>query len=499
MIVLAKNIMFQGTGSSVGKSLLTAAWCRILKEDGFSTAPFKSQNMALNSFVTKDGKEMGRAQVVQAEAAKIEPMVEMNPILLKPTSDKGSQVILNGKVHKNMVAEEYHTKKIEFKELVKDAYNKLDFGFEALVIEGAGSPAEINLRENDLVNMGLAEMVDAPVVLVGDIDRGGVFASIYGTIMLLEPHERERIKGFIINKFRGDVEILKPGIRMLEEKINIPCFGVVPYMDINIDDEDSVTTRFTKKVEGDLVVGIIKLPYISNFSDFTPLELERDLSVRYISHKDKIEDVDLIIIPGSKNTLKDMEYLHNSGIKEKLIKCHRKDIPIIGICGGYQMLGHEIIDPNNTESDLHRINGLSLLDIETVIEDSKETKQTIGKIVNEFKLSSNLVGESVTGYEIHMGKTKLFENAKPFIKLDNELMDGGVNVDGNVFGTYLHGIFENDNFRRSIIQSLKRKNGVKNDDEMFNYKEYKDKEYNKLADIARNNLDVDKLKEIMGL
>lgn len=496
---MAKNIMFQGTGSSVGKSLITAGLCRVLMEEGYKVAPFKSQNMALNSFVTEDGKEMGRAQVVQAEAAKIKPMVEMNPILLKPTSDVGSQVILNGKVYKNMTAEEYHKEKINLKSLVKEAYEKLSSAFNTIVIEGAGSPAEINLRENDLVNMGLANLVDAPVVLIGDIDRGGVFASIYGTIMLMEPEERNRIKGFVINKFRGDVDILMPGIKMLEEKIDIPCLGVIPYMNINIDDEDSLTTRFNRGGAGDITIGIIKLPYISNFSDFTPLEIEEGVNLRYISHKNEINDVDMIIIPGSKNTIMDMKYIFDSGMDKEIYRKHREGTPIIGICGGYQILGREIFDPSGIESPLQRINGLGLLNATTTIYDKKVTTQITGKFINNLELSRNKINDAVTGYEIHMGKTELFEGCIPAIQLENGNIDGAIAEDSMIFGTYLHGIFENDSFRHGIIGRLRQKKGITNDHEQLNYNELKEREYHKLGDNLKQHLDISRIKDIMGL
>lgn len=485
---MAKNIMIVGTGSSVGKSIVTAALCRIFKQDGYSISPFKSQNMALNSYVTENGEEMGRAQVVQAEAAEIEPMVEMNPILLKPTSDVGSQVILMGRVHRTLTASEYRKEVPNIKGIVKKAYNELNDKFDIVAIEGAGSPAEINLRENDIVNMGLAEMVDSPVILVGDIERGGVFASIYGTIMLLEPEERERIKGFIINKFRGDIEILNPGIKMLEEKINIPCIGVLPFTKLDIDDEDSVTTRFNKNVDNDVNIGVIKLPFVSNFSDFTPLEMERRVNVRYITKKEDFDNIDFLIIPGSKNTIKDMEYIIKSDLDKLIYKKHKEGIPIMGICGGYQMLGEEISDPLHIESNMDRINGLGLLSTKTVISEKKDTLRVSGK----------LNGESINGYEIHMGKTERF-NCKPFIELEGNRFDGAINDKGTVYGTYLHGIFENDNFRINIIEEILEKKGLEKDKDKTSFEEIKQGEYNKLADLTRTNLDMDKIKEIMGL
>ncbi|MTI46590.1 MAG: cobyric acid synthase [Firmicutes bacterium] len=491
--------MFQGTASSVGKSILAAAFCRIFKDEGYYTAPFKSQNMALNSFVTKDGKEMGRAQVVQAEAARIEPAVEMNPILLKPTSDVGSQVIVNGQVFKNMTAKDYFKSKPKFKNIILESYNRLDSNFDVIVLEGAGSPAEINLRENDIVNMGMAEMVNSPVILIGDIDKGGVFASIYGTIMLLEEKERERIKGFIINKFRGDVDILRPGIKMIEEKINKPCLGVIPYTDVQIDDEDSVTTRFDRDNSGEINIGVIKLPYMSNFTDFTPLEMEEDVRVKYISHPEELESFDLIIIPGSKNTIKDMEFIINSNIDKAIYRNHRDGVPIIGICGGYQMLGHEIIDPDCVESYSARINGLSLLDIKTTMLKDKKTIQTKGRFIAEVDFFNSGGEDFIHGYEIHMGETQILEDARYAIELDEGRMDGVVNKDGSVFGSYLHGIFDNDGFRKNIIKRIREKKGLEIKDSNLSYKDLKEREYDKLAKIVKENIDLNKIKEIMGL
>jgi adenosylcobyric acid synthase len=488
--------MFQGTASTVGKSILTAALCRILNDEGTSVAPFKSQNMALNSFVTEDGKEMGRAQVVQAEAARIKPTVEMNPILLKPTSDVGSQVILNGKIYKNMRAKDYFSTKASFKNHILKAYNKLKDQYDVIVLEGAGSPAEINLRENDIVNMGMAEMVDAPVVLIGDIDKGGVFASIYGTVMLLEPEERKRIKGYIINKFRGDVKILQPGIDMFYEKLQIPCLGVIPYKPLNIDDEDSVTERFDKQKDADIVIGVLKLPYMSNFTDFTVFELEDNVSVRYIKDYRDFIDIDLLIIPGSKNTIKDMEYIHNSSLKKGIYTVHRDNIPIVGICGGYQMLGEVITDEKGVETSINSINGLGLLEVKTEMEETKQTTQIKGNIISEVSFAKEAYNLVVSGYEIHMGTTRLTGDCESLIKLEDGRLDGAINNSKNVFGTYLHGIFDNDKLRKSVLTNIKIKKGIdcKND---IDYAKLKDKEYDKLAELVRNNIDLDKIKDII--
>lgn len=494
---MAKNLMILGTASTVGKSILTAAFCRIFKQEGLRTAPFKSQNMALNSYVTKDGKEMGRAQVVQAEAAGIEPMVEMNPILLKPTSDVGSQVILNGKVLKNMTAVEYYAMKNELKTEILKAYYTLDSMVDLIVMEGAGSPAEINLKEGDIVNVGMAEMVDAPIILVGDIDKGGVFASLYGTIMLLEPDERARIKGYIINKFRGDETILKPGIDMFYEKLPIPCLGVVPFMKMNIDDEDSVTTRFDQKSEKAVVIGVIRLPYMSNFTDFTVFDLEEDVSVKYIQDVPK-EEVDLIIIPGSKNTLKDMAYLVESGIAEYIYRAHRKNVPVIGVCGGYQMLGRTISDPFNVETSHFSTNGLGLLETETVMAKEKKTIRIQGQFEQDIAFADGVNTMAVEGYEIHMGVTQLLPGAKAAIRLEDGREDGAVNEEGNVFGTYLHGIFDNNNFRNAILNRIRELKGLEKTTKV-DYKMLKEIEYDKLADNVRKHVDLEQIKAIIGV
>ncbi|WP_201756809.1 cobyric acid synthase [Isachenkonia alkalipeptolytica] len=528
---MGKNIMFQGTGSSVGKSLLTAGLCRALFNRGYAVAPFKSQNMALNSFITKDGKEMGRAQVVQAEAAGIEPSVEMNPILLKPTSQVGSQVIIEGKVYGNLDAKAYQKEKVHLKKKVHRTYQSLSKKYEAVIIEGAGSPAEINLREHDLVNMGLAEMVDAPVILVGDIDRGGVFASIYGTVMLLEPQEQRRIKGFIINKFRGDVEILKPGIRMMEEKVGIPCLGVMPYDSFMIEDEDSVTNRFEEKAsqnkpdqgnalrenqDGSLSkvkIGVIKLPFISNFTDFLPLETEQEVLLTYIQDPKDCEDLDLLIIPGSKNTLHDRKFLIEKGFDERIYPQVKKGSLVMGICGGYQILGSTLRDDHQVESGIAEINGLGLLDIDTVMEKEKTTRQITGRspLFQQKIEGMSLKREFetiITGYEIHMGRTTRKEGTSPWISLEDGSFDGSIDEKNQIFGTYLHGIFENDDFRRDLIGHLKKKRILDTtegkdfisavEEAGSSFKELKNQEYNRLATMMEEYVDMDALLRVMG-
>lgn len=503
-----KSLMLQGTASSVGKSILTAALCRIFKEDGYSVAPFKSQNMALNSFITEEGLEMGRAQVVQAEASVRKPSVLMNPILLKPTTDKKCQVILNGKVYDNLSAMEYHNFKPKLKGLIKEAYEKLSLSHDIVVLEGAGSPAEINLRENDLVNMGMAEISDSPVIIVGDIDRGGVFASIYGTIMLLEEEERKRVKGIIINKFRGDVEILNPGIKMIEDLINIPVLGVVPYMHVQIEDEDSLAERFRKRErdDGEINVEVLYLPHVSNFTDFNVLETQDDVNLRYVMRGESIENPDILIIPGSKNTIEDLIYLRNSGLEEQILKLHKAGKMIVGICGGYQILGRVIKDPHGTESGIDEINGLGLLNTETLFEKNKTTTQIKGEVLKVNNgILKDIESHNLLGYEIHMGQTKILDDTSPFIKITKrledtvEVFDGAINKEGNVLGTYIHGIFDNINFTREILNKVRELKGLgKIESSIQSFEEFKEGEYQKLAKIVRNSIDVEKIYEIIN-
>jgi adenosylcobyric acid synthase len=463
--------------------------------------------MALNSFITKDGSEMGRAQVVQAEAAGIEPDVLMNPILLKPSTDKNAQVIVNGKILRNMSAVEYHEYKPELLKMVSETYHRLSNQNDVVVIEGAGSPAEINLRENDLVNMGMAEVADAPVVLVGDIDKGGVFASLYGTLKLLSKDEQDRIKGFIINKFRGDVEILKPGLKMLEDLTGKPVLGVVPYSDIRIEDEDSVTDRFKKDNfgEGKVNVEVLYLPHVSNFTDFDMFDIQEDVNLRYVMRNQSIGDPDILIIPGSKNTIEDLIYLKNSGLDEQILRLHKKGRLVIGICGGYQILGKNLKDPHHTESAIDEINGLGLLSVDTVFEEEKTTTQVEATVNGMKGLLEPLNGLSVKGYEIHMGVSTPCDGATNIINITKRLgqaidvMDGATTEAGNVFGTYIHGIFDDMEFTRSIINIIREKKGLgefKTDIE--SYADFKDREYNKLADIMRESIDMDAIYKIVN-
>ncbi|MBQ4234709.1 MAG: cobyric acid synthase, partial [Firmicutes bacterium] len=404
---MAKNIMIQGTMSNAGKSLIAAGLCRILRQDGLKAAPFKSQNMALNSFITRDGGEMGRAQVVQAEAAGIEPDVRMNPILLKPTTDVGSQVIVNGRVLGNMRAAEYFKKKKELIPDVMKAYESLASEYDVIVIEGAGSPAEINLKSDDIVNMGLAKMVDAPVLLVGDIDRGGVFAQLYGTIALLEEDERRRVKGTVINKFRGDVSILKPGLVMLEDLCKVPVAGVIPYTRVDIDDEDSLSERFERKGGTGLIdIAAIRLPRISNFTDLSPFERYEDVSLRYVSSLKDLGEPDMIIIPGTKSTIEDLKWLRQSGLEAAVMKAAARKTPVFGICGGFQMLGKSIKDPEHLEaSEVSEIAGMGILDTETCFCEEKTQTRTSGRFGSVEGIFRGLSGMYYEGYEIHMGRS----------------------------------------------------------------------------------------------
>lgn len=490
---MSKVIMIQGTMSNAGKSLLAAGLCRIFRQDGYRVAPFKSQNMALNSFATKEGLEMGRAQVVQAEAAGIEPMVCMNPILLKPTDDEGSQVIVNGRSIGNMKARDYFAFKTELIPVIKDAFRKLETMADIIVIEGAGSPAEINLKENDIVNMGLAEMVDAPVLLVGDIDRGGVFAQLLGTVMLLEESEKERVKGLIINKFRGDASLLDSGIVMLEEKGGIPVAGVVPYMDIKVEDEDSLSERLTSKKHGAIDIAVMRLPKISNFSDMDVFEQFPDVSVRYVGRADELGEPDLVIIPGSKSTIADLRWLRESGLEDEIKRCCSMDIPVFGICGGYQMLGEEVSDPEGVEGG-GSIEGLGLLPVATVLAGDKKTDQFEGKFGTAGGIFSDLSGLDIEGYEIHMGRTAMNSDMGSGHE-ETYFTSGKTGISsGNVYGTYIHGLFDRGEIAGTVVKALADKKGVKlSVDQASDHRAFKEKEYDRLADILRDSLDMDRV------
>lgn len=528
--------MIQGTMSNAGKSFLAAGLCRIFKQDGLRTAPFKSQNMALNSYITRDGLEMGRAQVMQAEAAGIEPEAAMNPILLKPTSNMGSQLIVNGEVRGNYPAAEYFKMKKSLIPDIMDAYNSLASRFDVIVVEGAGSPAEINLRENDIVNMGLAEMLDAPVLLAGDIDRGGVFAQLYGTAALLTEAEQKRIRAFVINKFRGDKEILKPGLSMLYERIRIPFAGVIPYMDVDVDDEDSLSERLTEKHgTGPLLdrsghaafakISVIRLPRISNFTDFNALERLPGIALSYVSRPEELTGSDLIILPGTKNTMGDLKWLRQNGLEAVITRMAGKGIPVIGVCGGFQMLGTSLSDPHGVEEG-GTMRGMELLPIRTIFAEKKTRTRVNGTAAG---FSNDGVPVKINGYEIHMGET-IRDGGQPFswiqyengeniaamatdsdarsgYKTDsnpNGTPAGGKEdgcISGNVFGTYVHGVFDTEEMQHAIRYFLAERKGVRpetyENGETFSMAKYKEEQYDKMAKIIRENLDMDMIYRIL--
>ena len=482
---MAKSLMIQGTCSNAGKSLLTAGLLRIFTQDGYNCAPFKSQNMALNSYITPEGFEMGRAQVMQAEACRKAPDVRMNPILLKPTGDMGSQVIVNGEVTGNQTAAEYYKTKHALRQPVMEAYRSLAEENDIIVIEGAGSPAEINLMEDDIVNMGMAAMADAPVIIAGDIDRGGVFASLAGTMMLLKDEDRPRVKGVIINKFRGDGEILRPGLEMLEDIIKVPVLWVVPYMKVDVDDEDSLSSKLRSDKGVDPVdVAVIRLPRISNFTDFDPLERVEGIGVRYVNSVHELGEPDLVIIPGTKNTMGDLEWMRESGLEAQVKKYASKGKPVFGICGGYQILGRTISDPGHVEHG-GTMRGMELLPIDTVFEGDKVRAAEEGILSRVDGMFSLLSGLPYKGYEIHMGVSGAC---------------GNIINSGNVYGTYIHGIFDKEEPLRAVAEALFRAKGLDPDSvRAMDADSYKQEQYDILADELRKALDMDKIYEIVGL
>ena len=478
----ARPIMIQGTMSSAGKSLVCTALCRIFAQDGYRVAPFKSQNMALNSFITEEGLEMGRAQVAQAEAAGAVPSVLMNPILLKPTTDFGSQVIVMGEVRGNMRASEYFRYK---KELIPDilrAYHALEQTYDIIVIEGAGSPAEINLKQTDIVNMGMAQMADSPVLLVGDIDRGGVFAQLYGTVSLLAPEERARIKATIINKFRGDASILASGLDMLYELVGVPCAGIVPYVDADIDDEDSLSRRLENRERKEIDIAVIRLPRISNFTDFAPFEQYENVSLRYVSSIKELGTPDLVILPGTKSTISDLKWLRESGLEAAVLKLASHGTPVFGICGGFQMLGRTISDPCGAEGGGVAA-GMGLLEMDTVFHGEKTRLQISGSLGAVTGIFSGLSGMDFTGYEIHMG---------------NSTERDTLVCRGHVYGSYVHGLFDAQGIADEMVRALCARRGLAFDgDRPFDRAAYKEEQYNKLAHAVREALDMKLIYDIL--
>lgn len=494
-----KSLMVMGTASSVGKSVLCSAFLRILKQDGLSAAPFKAQNMALNSFVTKAGLEMGRAQVTQAQAAGLDPDVRMNPVLLKPTSDHRSQVIVNGKPIGTMSAVEYHEHKPRLRRMIRDIYDDLENGVDCVVIEGAGSPAEINLREGDIVNMSMAESADAPVILVGDINLGGVFASLLGTIMLLTDEERARVKGVIINKFRGDVRLLEPGLRMLEERIHIPVIGVVPWTEVELEDEDSVTERFNRvSGTGDIDIAVVRLPHISNFTDFQALTLQEGVRVRYASTPREVENADVIILPGTKNTIDDLAWLKARRLDRAVLRHADRGGLVLGVCGGYQMLGKKLCDPLHTESAMGEAEGLGLLDMEVTFHAEKHTTQSCGQVLpNACGWLGKAKDMLLDGYEIHAGDSAFGPDAHPWLTIKGQA-DGVTNTAGNVAGTYLHGLFDDGQLPRLLVEHLRSLRGQRAEDHpAMTLEQFREREFDRLADVVRASVDMEYVYKII--
>ena len=504
---MSRALMIQGTGSGVGKSMIVAGLCRIFRDMGIRVAPFKAQNMALNSFITKEGGEIGRAQAFQAEAAGIKPFNDINPILLKATGESGCQVILNGKVYGNMTAIDYYAFKDTAWKAVTAAYDRLSEKYDLIVIEGAGSPAEINLQKEEIVNMSVARYTNASVILVGDIDKGGVFASFYGTIGLLDG-DADYIKAFIVNKFRGDLEILRPGLRMIEDKTGRPVIGVINYFgDLGLHEEDAIPlerlngSKVQKFKSSRIKIVVLRLRYLANFTDYDPFMYEPDVELKYSLQEEDINSADLIIIPGSKNTVSDLLFLREHGIEECIKSAVRKGTTLIGICGGYQMLGEKIIDPCNVESSLKEVEGMEFLDIVTTLEKTKTTYQVEAELIN----SSNCDLKNLKGYEIHMGSTTgdvgLFKinrlNSSSGLNSLNYILDGSLK--DNVWGTYIHGIFDNDKFRRTLLNSLRQKKGLPIVKETINYFKLKDDATDKWADILRNSVDICFILSLLGM
>lgn len=505
---MAKSIMIQGTMSNAGKSLIAAGLCRIFKQDGFRVAPFKSQNMALNSYITEDGLEMGRAQVVQAEAAGIKPEAAMNPILLKPTNDIGSQVIVNGISIGNMPAREYFAYKKKLIPEIQKAFDKLSDEYDIIVIEGAGSPAEINLKQDDIVNMGMAKMADSPVLLVGDIDRGGVFAQLYGTVMLLEQEERQRIAGLIVNKFRGDKTILDPGLTMIEQKLNIPVAGVIPYMNVDLEDEDSLGNHLmgTEKTEYTAVeIVVIRFPRISNFTDFQVFSSIPQVQLRFVDRVQDLGRPDMIILPGSKNTIEDLLFIRQNGLEAAICKRKAEGVPLFGVCGGFQMLGESLSDPYGVETTASTlpVRGMELLPIRTVFGKEKTRTRVTGALANVEGIFGELSGLEVEGYEIHMGETA---RSVPPLTYVMESQSGShlAKMDGcqkgNVYGTYIHGFFDKERIAETMVKALMRAKGLSDSlEDRISYQDYKEEQYERLAGSLRESLDMEKIYQIMGL
>lgn len=514
---MAKSIMFQGTMSNVGKSFIVTGMCRYFKNKGYKVAPFKSQNMALNSFITKDGAEIGRAQAAQAFASGIDPDYRMNPILLKPSSDKGSQIILNGHAIGEKSAKEYFLNKKAYIPYIMEDYDSLAKDFDIIVIEGAGSPAEMNLKKDDIVNMGLAKMVNAPVMLAGDINPGGVFAQLYGTLALLDKDERDIVKGLIINKFRGDKTLFKSGIDFLEEKTKKKVFGVIPFSDVRLEAEDSLVidkfnekdlkkslsseiSSYGRRADSNIEkinISIINFPWASNLTDFDPLWLIPEISIHLVDEKEKLGKPDLIILPGTKNTMHDTRWLFESGLNEKIISLNKEGVPVVGICGGYQILGERLFDKNHIDGDTDEINGLGLLPIETFFNTEKITRNKLYNVNDLPGIFNSISGLNVNGYEIHMGISHVVYEGEgvSFVRSSKDADLGFVK--GNVLGTYIHGIFENDIFREKFIQIFSHHKSMM-ENKLF-YHDFREKQFDDIANLLEENLDMNEICNIMNI
>lgn len=494
---MTQSIMVQGTMSGAGKSLLVTGLCRIFRRRGLKAAPFKSQNMALQSFITSEGLEIGRAQAVQAEACGIEPSSDMNPILLKPTSDRGSQVILNGEIYGNYTAEEYYAVKSRLWPAVLSAYERLAARYDVIVVEGAGSPAEINLKDDDFVNMGLAKRLHIPVLLAGDIDRGGVFAQLVGTLTLLQPDERDLVKALVINKFRGSLDLLTPGLKQLEALTGKPVAGVVPYVHVDIDDEDSLSSRLTGAKNGAVLdIAVIRLPRLSNFSDFTALAAVDGVGVRYAEKVMDLGQPDLVIIPGTKNTIGDMKWMRSCGLEAAVKKLASAGTPVLGICGGYQILGQTIIDEEGVEGG-GTVPGMGLLPVVTRFRPEKRRTRVTAQALKINGLFAPLSGAGLEGYEIHCGTTERADGALPLLRLEDGTIDGCQN--GDIYGCYLHGFFDSEACREAVLHALAERKGVPLEVRPFDWKTYKEQQYDLLADALEKSLDLPLIGRIAGI
>ncbi|EGT3616644.1 cobyric acid synthase [Clostridium perfringens] len=482
-----RGIMLLGTASSVGKSTVAAAFCRYFKKKGYSVAPYKALNISLNSFVTKEGDEIGRAQVVQAEACEIDPKEYMNPILMKPSAGFKTQVIVRGKVHCTMDAYKYKDLNKYLKEKAKEAYDDISKDYDLIVLEGSGSCAEINLRETDIANMQTAKMADADVILVADIDRGGVFASIVGTIMLLTEEERKRVKGVIINKFRGKREFFESAMRQIEEIIKIPVLGVMPYFDLDIEEEDSASIKIREGNNKGVDIAIVRLPHMSNFTDFNALSRIKDVGIRYAENPKDLDNAHMIIIPGSKNTIDDLIYLKESGFKDKILKKKAQGTLIFGICGGYQILGEKIIDSLGVEGSIREEEGLGLLNIKTSFNKQKTTKQVI---------AFDSEGKEVSGYEIHNGESIPTKEELIWLKDEEGNVLGMKDETSKVLGTYIHGIFDEGEFGEKLINKLKKELNIEESNEV-SYKDYKISQYDKLCELLEENIDMNYVENLI--